>query len=119
MALHVGDEETKIGGRHVGQRMRPVFEDRLVEGLGLVQMLAPVRRDARLEDMVVAALDHVDRVDLHVAQVLHGERASPRGRRRTARASSRCARNQMRLAWDSLRAWGLLGMAGHWAMASP
>src|SRR5437762_6732300 len=51
--------------------MRPVFEDRLVDRLRLAQMVAPVSRDARVEDLVMAALDHVDGVDLHIAQVLH------------------------------------------------
>ena len=51
--------------------MRPVFEHRLVDGLRLAQMLALVSGNARIEDVVVAALDHVDRVDLHVAQMLH------------------------------------------------
>jgi hypothetical protein len=50
--------------------MRPILEDRLVDGLRLAQMLAPVAGDARVEDVMVRALDHVDRVDLHVAQML-------------------------------------------------
>ncbi len=51
--------------------MGPVLEDRLVHGLRPPEMLAPVSRDARIENVVMAALDHVDGVDLHVAQVLH------------------------------------------------
>ena len=45
---------------------------------------APVRRNARVEDLVVAALDHVDRVDLHVSQVLDrgARRRGPRAERR-------------------------------------
>ena len=50
--------------------MRPVFEDRLVDGLRLAQVLALVVGNPRVEDLVVAALDDVDGVDLHVAQVL-------------------------------------------------
>src|SRR5204863_471433 len=34
---------------------------------------ALVSGDARIQDVVVAALDHVDGVDLNVAQVLHGK----------------------------------------------
>ncbi len=49
--------------------MRPVLEDRLVDALGLVEMLVPVGRNAGVEDVVVAPLDDVDRVDLQVAQV--------------------------------------------------
>ena len=51
--------------------MRPVFEHGLVDALGLTQMRALVAGDARVQDVVVAALDHVDGVDLHVAQMLH------------------------------------------------
>jgi hypothetical protein len=34
-------------------------------------MLAPIRRNARVEDVVMAALDDVDGVNLQVAQVGH------------------------------------------------
>ena len=44
-------------------------------------MLAPVGRDASVEDVVVAPLDDVDRIDLQVAQV--GDRGR-RGRRARA-----------------------------------
>ncbi len=50
--------------------MRPVFEHALVDGLRVVEVLAPVRRDAGVEDVMVGALDHVNRVDLHVTEVL-------------------------------------------------
>ena len=36
-----------------------------------MQMLAPIRRDARVEDVVMAALDDVDGVNLQIAQVRH------------------------------------------------
>jgi len=39
-----------------------------------MQMLAPIRRDARVEDVVMAALDDVDGVNLQVAQVRHRHR---------------------------------------------
>jgi len=39
-----------------------------------MQMLAPVRRDARVENLVMAALDNVDGVNLQVAQVRHRSR---------------------------------------------
>jgi hypothetical protein len=51
--------------------MRPVFEDRLVDALGPAQVLASISGDARVEDVVVTALDDVDGVDLHVAEVFH------------------------------------------------
>ena len=56
-------------GRHVRQGVRPIFENRLVDALRLMQMLAPICRDARVEDVVMAALDDVDGVNLQVAQV--------------------------------------------------
>src|SRR5262245_2429632 len=62
--------------------MRPVFEHRLVDALGLLQMRTLVAGNAREEDVMMAALDHVDRVDLHVAQVLH---RSASGRRTVAK----------------------------------
>jgi hypothetical protein len=36
-----------------------------------MKMLAPIRRDARVEDVVMAAFDDVDGVNLQVAQVRH------------------------------------------------
>ena len=51
--------------------MRPILENGFVDALRLMEMLAPVRRDARVEDVVMAALDDVNRVDLQVAQVRH------------------------------------------------
>ena len=50
--------------------MRPVFEHGLVDALRLTQMVAPVSRDAREQDLVMAALHHIDGVDLHVAEML-------------------------------------------------
>ena len=46
--------------------MRPVFEDALVDAW-LLQMFAPVGGNARLENVVVAPLNNVDGVNLHVA----------------------------------------------------
>ena len=54
--------------------MRPILENGLVDALCLLQMLAPIRRDARVEDVVLAALDDVDGVNLQVAQVRHRRR---------------------------------------------
>src|SRR5467141_2824031 len=51
--------------------MRPVFEHRLVDRLRLAQMVASVSGNARVQDLVMAAFDHIDSVDLHIAQVLH------------------------------------------------
>jgi hypothetical protein len=49
----------------------PVFEHRLVDGLRLAQVLAPVSRNPRVEDVVMAAFNHVDGIDLDVAEMLH------------------------------------------------
>ena len=51
--------------------MRPVFEDRLVDALGLSQIRALIVGDAGPEDMVMGPLDDIDGVDLHIAEMLH------------------------------------------------
>jgi hypothetical protein len=71
MPFHGADVEPHVGGWNVRQRMRPVLEHGFVDGLRLVEVLAPVSGNARIEDVVMAALDHVDGVDLHVAQMRH------------------------------------------------
>lgn len=53
--------------RHVRKRVRPILENCLVDAMCLMQMLPPVRRNARVEDVVMAPLDNVDRVNLQVA----------------------------------------------------
>jgi hypothetical protein len=73
-ALHGADIERHSAGRQIGQGVRPVLEHRLVDALRLPQVLAPIGRNARVQDMMVAALDHVDGVDLHVAEVFDGGR---------------------------------------------
>ena len=66
--------------------MRPVFEHALVDALGLPQVAAGVGRDAAIEDVMMAALDHVDGVDLHIAEMLHRRRDRLRpGAKRRAR----------------------------------
>ncbi|MET3306166.1 hypothetical protein ABIF53_007181 [Bradyrhizobium japonicum] len=49
--------------------MGPVFEHAPVDALGLAQIGAAVGRNAAEQDVVVAALDDVDGVDLHVAEM--------------------------------------------------
>ena len=68
--LHGADVETHVGCGHVRQGVRPVFEHRLVEALRPVEVVAPIVWYPRKKDMMVAALDDVDGVDLHVSQVL-------------------------------------------------
>jgi hypothetical protein len=66
-------ENTQAGSpsaRTIGRR--PILENSLVDALCLMQMLAPIRRDARVGDVVMAALDDVDGLNLQVAQVRHG-----------------------------------------------
>ncbi len=69
--------------RHVGQRVGPVFEHASVGALGLTQVGAAIGRDAAVEDVMVAALDDVDGVDLHIAEMVdrgrHGFRALAEG----------------------------------------
>ena len=68
---HRRDEEAKILRRHIGQRMGPVFENALVDALGLPQVRAPIGGDAAIENVMMAALDHMDGVDLDIAEVIH------------------------------------------------
>ena len=78
--------------------MGPVFEHGSVDRLRLTQMLAPVIRNARVENLVMAALDHVDGVDLHVAEM------RDRGRRRLrTRAERRFLIEPLRAEPDAAR----------------
>ena len=54
--------------------MRPVFEHALVDALGLAQVGAGVGRDTAIENVMMAALDDVDGVDLHIAEMVHRRR---------------------------------------------
>ena len=67
---HRRDEEAKILRRHIGQRVRPVLEHAFVGALGPAQVGAGIGRDAAIENVVMAALDHIDGVDLHIAEML-------------------------------------------------
>ena len=51
--------------------MCPILENGFVDALRLLQMLAPIRRDTRVKNVVMAALDDEDRVNLQVAEVRH------------------------------------------------
>ena len=66
--------------------MRPIFEHALVDALRLLEIGAAIGGDTAIEDVVVAALDHVDGVDLHIAEMRHrlggGLRALAERRRR-------------------------------------
>ena len=64
--------------------MGPVFEHALVDALGLPQIGAAVVGNPVPQNMVVAALDHVDGVDLHIAEMLDrgGGRLRPLAERR-------------------------------------
>ena len=43
MPPHRAEEEPQVPGWHVRQRVRPILEDRLVDGLGLAEVFAVVR----------------------------------------------------------------------------
>ena len=104
--LHRRDEEAKILRRHIGQRMGPVFEHALVDALGLPQVGAGVGRDAAIENVMMAALDHVDGVDLHIAEMLHRRRDRLRPVAERLAVSSRWARSQIRRASVLVRGRG-------------
>ena len=84
MALHRREKKRDVPGRHIGQRVRPVFKDALVDALRLIQMRATIIGNARPQDMMMAPLDDVDGVDLQIAQMLYGAkgRAPPVAKRR-------------------------------------
>jgi hypothetical protein len=69
--------------------MRPVLEHRLVDALCPAQMLALIFRNARIENVMMAAFDHVDGVDLHIAEMLDG------GARRLRPVTERRARIEL------------------------
>ena len=52
--------------------MGPVLEDGSFAALGVVQIRRAVSRNAGPQDVVVGALDDVDGVDLHIAEMLDG-----------------------------------------------
>ena len=70
--LHVRDEEAEVLRGYIGQRMGPVLEHALVEALRLAEMVAAIVGNAGVEDVVMAALDHIDGVDLHIAEMGDG-----------------------------------------------
>ena len=65
------DEEAEVLCRHIRESVRPILEYGFVDRLRLSEVSAPVARDARPQDVVVAAFDHIDRVNLHIAQMFH------------------------------------------------
>ena len=58
----------QVGDRQIGQRMAPVFEYGLLRSQRQGEVGADIIRDPGPEDVMVAALDHVDRVDLDIAE---------------------------------------------------
>ena len=71
---HRRDEEAKILRRHIGQRVRPVLEHAFVDALRPAQVRAGITRDAAIENVMMAALDDVNGVDLHIAEMVHRRR---------------------------------------------
>ena len=49
--------------------MRPVFADSFVEGLSLAQVIPAVSGNAAPQDMMMAAFNNADRVDLEIAKM--------------------------------------------------
>src|SRR5260370_32900689 len=75
VAFHGGNEQTQISAGHIGQRMGPVFEHASVDALRLAQIRAAIGGNPVPQNMVVAALDHINGVDLHIAEMLDGSRS--------------------------------------------
>jgi hypothetical protein len=59
----------------------PVLKNRLIDALGSMQVLAPVVGNSGPQNVVMAPLDHVDRVYLHIAEM-----SDRSGRRRRSRS---------------------------------
>ena len=53
--------------------MRPIFEYRFVDALSFVQIRALICRDTAVENVMVAAFDDIDRVDLYIAEMFNGK----------------------------------------------
>ena len=49
----------------IGERMRPILEHRLLNALDMMQIGPAIVGDAAKQNVVVATLDNVDRVDLY------------------------------------------------------
>src|SRR5579883_1470261 len=62
----------EIIDRQIRERVSPVLEHAALHRLCLIEVLAPVVRNPRVEDVVMTSLDHMDGVDLHVAEVPNG-----------------------------------------------
>lgn len=112
--LHRRQEEADVLGRDVGQRMRPVFEHALLHALRLLEVGAAIIRNAGEQDVVMAALDHVDGVDLHIAEMVDG-----RGHGRSPLAERRPGVEPLRAQPDaagiSIAQRKGYGRAGHFA----
>ena len=79
--------------------MRPIFDCGLRVRLHRREGGRPVFRHARPEDVVMAALDDADRVDLDIAEMAYC-RGDRRGSApKEAPSSSRWARSHKRRAW--------------------
>ena len=51
--------------------MRPIFEDGFVDGLSLAQVIPAVSGNAAPQDVMMAAFNNVDRVDLEIAKMFN------------------------------------------------
>jgi hypothetical protein len=69
MLAHRRQEETEVAGRHVGERVGPILEHASVGALGMAQIGAAIGRDPAEQNVMMAALDDVDGVDLHIAEM--------------------------------------------------
>ena len=76
--LHRRNKEADIARRHIGQRVSPVFQYSFVDALGMTQIGSPVVGNPGPQHVMMRALDDVNGVDLHIAEVL--DRGGGRGR---------------------------------------
>ena len=69
VAFHRRQKEAQVLRRDVREGVGPVLKNRLIDALGSMQVLAPVVGNSGPQDVVMAPLDHVDRVDLNIAEM--------------------------------------------------
>ena len=64
MLAHLAEVEAEVGDWHIGERMRPILEHRLLNALDMMQVGPAIVGDAAKQNVVVTTLDNVDRVDI-------------------------------------------------------
>src|SRR3954462_2632950 len=70
VTLHGRNKEAQMLRGHIGQCMGPIFEDALIDALRMAKIRAAIFGNTVPENVVMAALDDIDGVDLHIAKMV-------------------------------------------------